>query len=144
MTSTEYFMTQEQQEIFNYRPLSMVITAPAGCGKTEALAYRAKGLIDCYDFAGNGRKLLVVSFTNQAKDNISERIKKHIGLQTMRQHVTVCNFHGLSARIINAHREMIGLDDEWTVANFDWIGSFVRSLNCDGKVKMQAREALQK
>ena len=47
MTSTEYFMTQEQQEIFNYRPLSMVITAPAGCGKTEALAYRAKGLIDC-------------------------------------------------------------------------------------------------
>ncbi|GDZ13686.1 UvrD-helicase domain-containing protein [Bifidobacterium breve] len=144
MTSTEYVMTQEQQGIFNYRPLNMVITAPAGCGKTEALAYRAKGLINRYDFAGNGRKLLVVSFTNQAKDNISERIKKHIGLQTMRQHVTVCNFHGLSARIINAHREMIGLDDEWTVASFDWIGRFMQSLNCDRKVKMQAREALQK
>lgn len=76
MTSIKYSMTKEQQEIFDYSPLNMVITAPAGCGKTEALACRAKGLLERYDFSRNGRKLLVVSFTNQARDNIYGRIKK--------------------------------------------------------------------
>lgn len=144
MPSTEHVMTQEQQEIFDYCPLSMVITAPAGCGKTEALAYRAKGLLGRYDFAGNGRRLLIVSFTNQAKDNISERLEKYIGIQSLRQHVTVCNFHGMAARIINAHGRTIGIDGKWTVAGFDWIRRAVQSLNCNKKTQEQVASALKK
>ena len=144
MPSAEHVMTQEQQEIFDYRPLSMVITAPAGCGKTEALAYRAKGLLDRYDFAGNGRRLLIVSFTNQAKDNISERLKKYIGIQPLRQHVTVCNFHGMAARIINTHGSTIGIDGKWTVAGFDWTRRAVQSLSCNKKTQEQVASALKK
>jgi len=103
-------VTKEQQEIFDYEPYGMVITAPAGCGKTEALAYRAKGLLERYDFSGNGRRLLITSFTNQAKDNINERLKKYIGVQTLREHVTVCNFHGLASRIIKSHGQLIGIE----------------------------------
>lgn len=144
MPSAEHAMTQEQQEIFDYRPLSMVITAPAGCGKTEALAYRAKGLLDRYDFAGNGRKLLIVSFTNQARDNINERLRKYIGIQSLRQHVTVCNFHGLAARIINAHGSTIGIDDKWTVASFDWTRRALQSLDCNKETRDLVASSLQK
>lgn len=119
--------TKEQQEIFDYEPYSMMITAPAGCGKTEALAYRAKGLLERYDFSGNGRRLLITSFTNQAKDNISERLKKYIGVQTLREHVIVCNFHGLASRIIKAHGQLIGIGSDWTLANVDWVGRELRA-----------------
>lgn len=145
MQSNSYEVTAEQQEIFDYEPFGMVITAPAGCGKTEALAYRAKGLLERYDFSGNGRKLLIVSFTNQARDNISERLKKYIGVRMLREHVTVCNFHGLSSRIIKAHGQLIGIGSDWTLANVDWVGRELRaggySRDDANQVKLVMRDA---
>lgn len=143
MSHVKRDMTQEQREIFAYRPFGLVITAPAGCGKTEVLAYRAKGLLERYDFTGNGRKLLIVTFTNQARDNINERLNQYISVQTLRRRVVVCNFHGLAARIIKAHNNVIGLEG-WTVADFDWVGKYVRSLKCDKKTKDQVNFVLRK
>jgi len=137
-------VTKEQQEVFDYEPYDMVITAPAGCGKTEALAYRAKGLLERYDFSGNGRRLLITSFTNQAKDNINERLKKYIGVQTLREHVAVCNFHGLASRIIKAHGQLIGRSD-WKLASVDWVGKELRvggyGWNESSQVKQILRDA---
>ena len=135
--------TKEQQEIFDYEPYSMMITAPAGCGKTEALAYRAKGLLERYDFSGNGRRLLITSFTNQAKDNISERLKKYIGAQTLRKHVIVCNFHGLASRIIKAHGQLIGIGSDWTLANVDWVGKELRAGRYGRNDSDRARQVLR-
>lgn len=136
-------VTTEQQEIFDYEPYGMVITAPAGCGKTEALAYRAKGLLERYDFLGNGRRLLITSFTNQAKDNINERLKKYIGVQTLRDHVTVCNFHGLATRIIKAHGQLIGIGSDWTLANVDWVGRELRAGGYGWNDSDRARQVLR-
>lgn len=136
-------VTKEQQEIFDYEPYSMVITAPAGCGKTEALAYRAKGLLERYDFSGNGRRLLITSFTNQAKDNINERLKKYIGVQTLREHVTVCNFHGLASRIIKSHGQLIGIGSDWTLANVDWVGRELRAGGYGWNDSDRARQVLR-
>lgn len=136
-------VTKEQQEIFDSEPYGMVITAPAGCGKTEALAYRAKGLLERYDFGGNGRRLLIVSFTNQARDNISERLRKYIDTKTLREHVTVCNFHGLAARIIKAHGGVVGIDKTWEVAGFDWVRRTAQTLNCSKETREQVETALK-
>lgn len=143
MLSKSYGVTVEQQEISDYEPYGMVITAPAGCGKTEALAYRAKGLLERYDFSGNGRRLLITSFTNQAKDNISERLKKYIGVQTLREHVTVCNFHGLASRIIKAHGQLIGIGSDWTLANVDWVGRELRAGGYGWNDSDRARQVLR-
>ncbi|ERL06101.1 UvrD-helicase domain-containing protein [Olsenella profusa] len=143
MPSNSYGATDEQQEIFDYEPYGMVITAPAGCGKTEALAYRAKGLLERYDFSGNGRRLLIVSFTNQARDNISERLRKYIDTKTLREHVTVCNFHGLAARIIKAHGGVVGIDKTWEVAGFDWVRRNAQTLNCNKETREQVEAALK-
>ncbi len=136
-------VTEEQQEIFDYEPYGMVITAPAGCGKTEALAYRAKGLLERYDFSRNGRRLLITSFTNQAKDNINGRLKKYIGVQTLREHVTVCNFHGLASRIIKAHGRLIGIGSDWTLANVDWVGRELRVGGYGWNDSERARQVLR-
>lgn len=143
MPSNSYGVTDEQQEIFDYEPYSMVITAPAGCGKTEALAYRAKGLLERYDFSGNGRRLLIVSFTNQARDNISERLRKYIDTKTLKEHVTVCNFHGLATRIIKAHGVVLGIDGTWEVAGFDWVRRNAQTLNCSKETREQVEAVLK-
>lgn len=143
MPSNSYEVTDEQQEIFDYEPYGMVITASAGCGKTEALAYRAKGLLERYDFSGNGRRLLITSFTNQAKDNISERLKKYVGVQTLREHVTVCNFHGLASRIIKAHGQLIGIGSDWTLASVDWVGRELRAGGYGWDDSNRARQVLR-
>lgn len=54
MTSIKYSMTKEQQEIFDYSPLNMVITAPAGCGKTELLLVAQKDFLNVTIFRGTG------------------------------------------------------------------------------------------
>lgn len=143
MSSNSYGVTREQQEVFDYKPYGMVITAPAGCGKTEALAYRAKGLLERYGFSGNGRRLLIVSFTNQARDNISERLREFIDTKALREHVTICNFHGLAARIIKAHGGVVGIDKTWEVAGFDWARKTAQTLNCGKKTREQVETALK-
>lgn len=144
MPSSTNLTTLEQQEIYDYEAFDMVITAPAGCGKTEALAYRAKGLLERFDFSGNGRKLLIVAFTNQARDNINERLAKYISAQTLRRHVTVCNFHGLASRIIKAHGSVVGIDDAWKVASFDWVRKAVQTLNFDKETRVQVESILRR
>lgn len=143
MPSSTNPATQEQQEIYDYEAFDMVITSPAGCGKTEALAYRAKGLLERFDFSGNGRKLLIVAFTNQARDNINERLAKYISVQALKRHVTVCNFHGLASRIIKAHGNLVGIDDTWEVASFDWTRKVVQTLICDKETRTQVENALR-
>lgn len=143
MQSSTNPATPEQQEIYDYEPFDMVITAPAGCGKTEALAYRAKGLLQRFDFSGNGRRLLIVSFTNQARDNINERLAKYISIQALRHHVTVCNFHGLATRIIKAHGSVVGLDETWEVASFDWTRKVVQTQIRDKDTRAQVVDVLR-
>lgn len=143
MSRIDLVPTKEQQEIYDYCPLDMIITAPVGCGKTEALAYRAKGLISRFNFDGNGRKLLIVTFTNQARDNINERLKKYVGTQALKRYVIVCNFHGLASRIINSHRSVIDFDENWRIANFDWSRRAINTLNCSQNVKQEVATALQ-
>ncbi len=85
----------------------ILLLAPAGCGKTEALALRARTL------ATNGlvespRKQLAITFSNRAKANLAARFRTRVGIGWA-GHVTLCNFHGLAARVLRAHGELIGI-----------------------------------
>src|SRR5690606_662095 len=99
--------------------LGMLVTAPAGCGKSEALALRVQGMIR-RGVAVGARRILVATFSNRAKDNIRERLRAYLAPTEMRDKVTVVNFHGLSARIYKSHAGSIGLDPEWTLPENNW------------------------
>lgn len=112
--------TAAQEQIRDSDVLAMLVTAPAGCGKSEALALRVQGMIR-RGVAAGGRRILVATFSNRAKDNIRERLRAHLTPTEMRDKVTVVNFHGLSARIYKSHAGAIGLDPEWSLPENNWV-----------------------
>ncbi|MBM6622129.1 ATP-dependent helicase [Micrococcaceae bacterium RIT802] len=134
--------TARQLEIRDAPELGLLVTAPAGCGKTEALALRIKGLIE-QGKVSYPRRLLVLTFTNRAKENIQERLREHVDERSIREYVTVHNFHGLSARIIRAHGNVIGIGEEWQLPLSDWVGEECRKLRLNWKQSNLIRANLQ-
>lgn len=117
--------TPAQLRIRDHDQLSLLVIAPAGCGKTEALALRIQGLLQRREVI-SPRKILVTTFSNRARDNIRDRIQAYIPPAQLRDRVSISNFHGLSARIIRAHATVIGVDPEATLPENDWVGEQCR------------------
>ena len=133
-------LTQKQIEIRDTRDLDLLIVAPAGCGKTEALALRIQGLLQRGDVAAP-KKILVTTFSNRARDNIRERLKSYLDFSTIRDRVTITNFHGLAARLIRAHGNVVGLDDDLDFPESDWVDEELHGLP---QLSWHARSDIQK
>ena len=124
--------TPKQAKVRDHLGLSLLIIAPAGCGKTETLALRVRGLLD-QQAVKAPQRILVTTFTNRARDNMHDRLSHYLTLREMRESVTVCNFHGFSARIIHAHSNVIGLDPKrLTMPQYDWVGERCHALKLKG------------
>lgn len=126
-----------QKHVRDHDSLSLLLVAPAGCGKTETLAMRIAGLIDRRHVTVP-RRVLATTFTNRAKDNLRSRLGDHISSTRLRDHVTVSNFHGLAARIIRAHGNVAGIDPDIVLPENDWVGEQLQKLG----VKFQAKHAV--
>jgi DNA helicase II / ATP-dependent DNA helicase PcrA len=117
--------TARQIEIRDAEELSLLVIAPAGCGKTEALALRIQGIIR-RGVTRIPRRILVVTFTNRARDNIFERLQQYLHTDEIQNYVTVQNLHGIAARIIRSHGNVIGIDEHWIFPESDWISNECR------------------
>ena len=125
-------ITPKQAQVLDHEGLSLLIIAPAGCGKTETLALRVRGLLDQQAVKASQR-ILVATFTKRARDNMHDRLSHYLAPREMREAVTVCNFHGLFARIIQAHSNVIGLDPKrLTMPQNDWVGERCSALKLKG------------
>lgn len=82
-----------------------LIIAPPGCGKTELLARRAAACIR-NEHLPNGRRILALTFTNKARDNLISRLIHHAG-PSFRRRITVVNFHGLALHLYDRHRYVL-------------------------------------
>jgi DNA helicase-2/ATP-dependent DNA helicase PcrA len=105
-----------------------VVVAPAGCGKTEALALRIQGLLS-RGAVSAPHKILVTTFSNRARDNIRERLGSYLPAAQMRDRVSVSNFHGIAARLFRAHANVIDMDPELIIPEGDWVGDELRRRN---------------
>lgn len=112
--------TAAQIQIRDSNQMGMLVVAPAGCGKSEALALRVQGMLR-RGIAAGARRILVATFSNRAKDNIRERLRHYLTPAELRDKVTVINFHGLSARLYRSHAAAVGMDPEWTLPENDWV-----------------------
>lgn len=125
-------ITPKQAQVRDHAGLSLLIIAPAGCGKTETLALRVKGLLSRQAIKASQR-ILVATFTKRARDNMHDRLSHYLTSREMRETVTVCNFHGLFVRIIQAHSNVIGLDPKrLTMPQNDWVGERCSTLKLKG------------
>ena len=135
--------TVKQQEIRDHVGLDLRVVAPAGCGKTEALALRIQGILD-RGMVAAPRRILVTTFSNRARDNIKERLSSYLTNPTLRDRVAVSNFHGLSARIFRAHAAVIGLDPEMTLPESDWVDEQTKARNLNYNDAAREKAILQK
>lgn len=100
-------------------PQHILITAPAGCGKTQALAERARGLTAC-GAVTSPHKVLALTFSNRAKDNLRTRLRLVMGVRYWTR-VTVTNFHGFARRLILAHGESVGISRDVRMPQRGWL-----------------------
>ena len=96
-----------QKKLSEMGLIDILVIAPAGCGKTQALAGRATSLVLRREVQAP-RKLLAVTFTNKARDGLKARIGATM-LSRQASLITVTNLHGLATRVFKAHGGSLGL-----------------------------------
>ena len=77
----------------------------------------------------SAERILAVTFTHRAKDNIRERLGRYVPLAVQRDRVTVTNFHGLAARLVRAHGAVADIDPNITICETDWVREQCHAMN---------------
>ncbi|HIE09267.1 MAG TPA: ATP-dependent DNA helicase PcrA, partial [Armatimonadetes bacterium] len=105
-------LNEEQRRAVTVEGGPVLVFAGAGSGKTRVLTYRVAWLM-----AERGvppHRVLAVTFTNKAADEMRERIEKLVGPEFARE-IWVGTFHATAARILRQHAEMLGLDKNFII-----------------------------
>jgi len=89
----------------------LLVFAGAGSGKTRTLTHRIAHLIEAHGVPPD--RLLAVTFTNKAANEMKERIAQLIGDRA--QAVWAGTFHSMCARLLRRHAERIGLRPNYTI-----------------------------
>lgn len=89
-------LSEKQREIASFKKGAILVRASAGSGKTRVLVERIKMLA-----ASTRRKVLAITFTNKACEEIKTRLAEVD--ESLLEHVFVSTFHGLCESIIESH-----------------------------------------
>lgn len=119
----------------------VLVTAPPGCGKTEVLAMRAAHLLSTGAVRPR-RKILTLTFTNRARDNIKQRLQQQLGEARSRRWVDVLNFHEFAIRLVQAHGNLIGLTADVEYPNRNWMKKTLAKQTSDWRSQKAATETL--
>ena len=111
-------MNPEQEHLADLSVGNVLDIAPAGCGKTEAIAGRARAVLLRGDVVAP-RTILSLTFSNKAKENLAQRMRTIVGAG-WRQRLVVTNFHGLAARVIKAHGRVVGITEGVVFPEESW------------------------
>ena len=97
---------RQQQRAIESTAANLLITAPPGCGKTDVLARRATTLIPHLQ---PGQRILALTFSNKARENLRARLREVLGASALQKHVTVRNYHGHALEVVRAHARTLGV-----------------------------------
>lgn len=95
-------LSQRQEEIASLKEGAILVRASAGSGKTRVLIERITRLAQ-----STRRKILAITFTNQACDEIKNRLK--MVDEELLEKVFVSTFHGFCASIVESQISSLGL-----------------------------------
>ena len=139
MNPQNSFLTQlneSQQQAVKTTDGPLMVIAGAGSGKTRVLTYRIAYMLTQ---GINPYRILALTFTNKAANEMKERIFKLVG-DAQAKAVTMGTFHSVFYKILRVECEKIGYTKNLTVYDTDdskgLIKSIVKELNLDPKVYM--------
>jgi DNA helicase-2/ATP-dependent DNA helicase PcrA len=88
-----------------------LVLAGAGTGKTRVITYRVAYLI--HERGVAPERILAVTFTNKAADEMAERAVRL--LEKIPRRPWVSTFHSLGVRVLRAHIERLGLPSDFVI-----------------------------
>lgn len=107
---TEQLNHQQKEAVFNNNGPLLVIAGP-GSGKTHILTRRIARVIS--DSDGEKFKILALTFTTKAANEMKERVEELIGEEVNR--LFISTFHGFCFEILRKYGSYIGLNNEFTI-----------------------------
>ena len=92
----------------------VLVIAGAGTGKTHVITTRIAYLIN--ECAIAPQKILAITFTKKAAEEMANRVKKKIDTKSLRW---ICTYHGLCYRILKMEINHFGWDQKFTVIDVE-------------------------
>jgi DNA helicase II / ATP-dependent DNA helicase PcrA len=110
MPQPAFVPDQYQQSVIDHIHGAILVLAPVGTGKTSVLTER---LLNAAQAGIEPSRLLSVTFTNRAAQEMQARLKKQY--PEIYKQVTVKTFHGLCAHMLRIEAANIGLPADFTI-----------------------------
>ena len=101
-------LSPKQQEAVEYKGKHLMVIAGAGSGKTRVLTERIKKLIENLK---NGEKVLAITFSNKASEELQERIKDALGEKEVAEKSYIGTTHKFCLDIVSSRGSLIGLPE---------------------------------
>lgn len=98
-----FSMTETQQKIVNHIDGALLVTAGPGSGKTRVLTERIINLLN-----QNKKRILALTFSNKAAEEIKERIESRI-TEDLQEQVYVGTIHSFCLDVVTNRGNLIGL-----------------------------------
>ena len=134
-------LNEGQRAAVEYCDGAQLVIAGAGSGKTRVLTYKIAYLIE----RGMAPwRILALTFTNKAANEMKERIGKIVGDDNARQ-IVMGTFHSVFARILRVEAASIGYDSNFTIYDQSdsrsLVKAIVKEMELDDKVYKPASVA---
>ena len=108
-------LNPQQVEAACYLDHHLRIIAGAGSGKTRVVTYRIAYLIQ--EMGISPAKILAITFTNKAANEMKERVEKLLG--PLAYGTTVCTIHSFCVRILRRHIQALGYPSSFVIMDED-------------------------
>ena len=107
----EELVNDDQKRAIEHIYGPLLIIAGAGSGKTRVLTYRYAHLVKNY--STSLEKILAITFTNKAANEMKERISKLLNLEVSPKWIST--FHSSCVKILRIHGHLIGFKNNFTI-----------------------------
>ncbi len=104
-------LNEKQKEAVLYTDSPLLVLAGAGSGKTRVITHKIMYLIDEKNIPLD--RILAITFTNKAAQEMKERVKKALSLE--KEPEWISTFHSLSAKILRQEAPKVGLERDFVI-----------------------------
>ncbi|MCL2474877.1 MAG: UvrD-helicase domain-containing protein [Chloroflexi bacterium] len=115
MTDIISLLNPAQKEAVETTQGALLILAGPGSGKTRVITHRIAYLLNVAGISP--RRILAVTFTNKAANEMKERLNILVG--PMAENLTVGTFHAVCAKMLRIDGKTIDLDSDFTIYDRD-------------------------